>query len=220
MNLGDRLARQAEILLGAMYDTKALEALNSGAPNLLPTATETREYMSKAIAITLLNEPAATGPTQWLVRASPQSVEAAGREYSARSTSTSMTASFDEVPRASGHAVNSTVSDTSHPVPGTGRLWPIQLFPNGTWMEVLPCNPTFTQEACLTLSPNATRPGPGLSHAAPMMSPDFDNAFYNTLQTTVPTQQASWDPSIHSGSHDVSLQDIEGGAPVSQEFGL
>ncbi|RBR06032.1 uncharacterized protein FIESC28_11210 [Fusarium coffeatum] len=220
MNLGDRLAKQAETLLDAMYDTKAVEALNSGAPNLLPTATETKEYMAKAIAIVLLNEPAATGPTQWLARASSQAVKVAGREYSTGSASTSMTTSFDEVPRAGEPAVNPTVSDRSHPVPGTGHLWPIQLFPNGTWTEVLPCNSTFTQEAYLTLSPNATRPGPGLSNAAPMMSPAFGNAFYNTLQTPVPTQQASWDPSIHSGSQDVSLQEIEGGAAVSQEFGI
>ncbi|KAJ4136522.1 hypothetical protein NW768_004137 [Fusarium equiseti] len=222
MNLGDRLASQAEILLGAMYDTKADEAIKSGSPNVLPTAAEAKEYMAKAIAIMLLNEPAATGPTQWLARASPEAMDKAGQQYGARPVPGSMADSFNENPPLNDNApaVNPAVADTSHLVPNAGRLWPIQLFPNGTWVELLPCNSTYTQEACLSLSPNwyVARTCPAPSPLASMMSPLFGSPFYAAQPD--PTQQVNWDPSIQSESHDVSLQAIEGGPPAPQDFTL
>ncbi|KAH7191781.1 uncharacterized protein B0J16DRAFT_331762 [Fusarium flagelliforme] len=218
-DVGEHLTHQAGILLGTLYDAKADEALKSGALPILPTAAETREFMSQAIAIALLNSPIATGPTQWLARARPEEVEAAGQNYMDRSVPSLMTIfSSDEdlTPNDKGLVTHPTTYNTSHPAPSAGRLWPVQLFPNGTWLELLPSNSNHRQEAYLSLPPEwylaNTRPIPS------MRAPVMHSPFYTDLPPTTPSQQGNWAPPIEPAREGVSLQAIQRGPIAPEEF--
>ena len=79
------LGQQAKALLEPVYNAKASQAVRINAiaskEDFHPTRAETVEMMSDAIAIALLNSPAAIGATQWLAHASSQALQTAVAQY-------------------------------------------------------------------------------------------------------------------------------------------
>ncbi|KAF4470566.1 hypothetical protein FALBO_2532 [Fusarium albosuccineum] len=246
-NLGQHLSQQAEMLVGPMYDARAEEAVKSKAiasrDDFRPTAEETKDIMSKAIAIVLLNSPAATGATQWLARASPQTLEAAVGQYG-----------DDSEPRPKADVATPcgvpTGADDDGPatpsksvtVPGTPELAAtgpsaaqaalpvlptvsVPLFPNGTRVDLSPINPdpsqTNNQVGQLTLPPTfyvaktSPIPLPPLSMASVTDTPGTPASV--PQPGTYHTQDTNWQPSVQLPLvPGISMQAIQE-KPLSQE---
>ncbi|CAG7557838.1 unnamed protein product [Fusarium equiseti] len=230
-NLGQRLASQAGILVGAMYDAKAHEAMTTGViaskDDYQLSAGENVELISNAIAIALLNSPAATGATHWLAHASPDMIRSAGRESSDGSLSQSMAFPLEEeaaagpsappllavLPGAAHQAFDSTKDS---------QMVPIPLFPGGTLLEIQPYNSTNTQRAYLTVPSNwyvaSTRPAPNM--APPLLDPVFGPPFDITPPDTVSPHQLNWNTNDPPASECVSLHAVEGGSSAQQDFSV
>ncbi|KAF5011826.1 hypothetical protein FDECE_2116 [Fusarium decemcellulare] len=246
-NLGQHLSQQAEMLVGPMYDARAEEAVKSqviaSRDDFRPTAAETKDIMSKAIAIVLLNSPAATGATQWLARASPQTLEAGVGQYG-----------DDSEPRPKADVATPcgvpTGADDDGPatpsksvtVPGTPELAPagpnpvqaappalptvsVPLFPNGTRVDLSPINPdpfqNGNQVGQLALPPTfyvaKTSPIP-LPPPSMASVTDPPGTPANVPQPgTYNMQGTNWQPSAQLPLvQDISMQAIQG-KPLSQE---
>ncbi|CAJ0548659.1 Ff.00g022720.m01.CDS01 [Fusarium sp. VM40] len=140
-DLGQHLANRVETLVEVMYGAKA----EATVPQSDCQSDNMKEIISKAIAVILLNSPAATGATQWLARASTDAVEAAGRQHRDNHVFRPTTLQCDEQAEPKNAETFAspeipTVPQTPHIAPAgpdpTYTL-PVTLFPNGTQVELV-----------------------------------------------------------------------------------
>ncbi|KIL93119.1 hypothetical protein FAVG1_03096 [Fusarium avenaceum] len=154
-DLGQHLANRVETLVEVMYGAKAEEACTAEAtvPQSDNQSANTKEIISQAIAVILLNSPAATGAIQWLARASTDAVEAAGRQHRDNHVFRPTALQCDEQAEPKNDEAlalpeKTTVPQTTHIAP-TGLdptdTLPVPLFPNGTQVELVPYNRTQLQ---------------------------------------------------------------------------
>ncbi|OAQ64043.1 hypothetical protein VFPPC_05387 [Pochonia chlamydosporia 170] len=164
-NLGQHLSRQAGALVEPIYDARAVRAVKTKAvaskQDFRPSEQETKEMMSEAIAIALLNSPVAIGATQWLARASPQTLQTAVGQYGGvpsgandKRPATPSSATVPRTPESAPIGQNAVQAATS-----VLPTVPLTLFPNGTRVTMdlssIYTNPLHTayQVGQLTLPP-------------------------------------------------------------------
>jgi hypothetical protein len=159
--------------------------------------------MSKALAVVLLNSPAATGASQWLAHAPLDTIEAAGRQHRDSSVSRSLRNRFDEqaVPNGDTPVIPPTptivpeMPQLTHGGSATMDTLPVPLLSSGTLLELKPRDESSPQgstgNAYLSLPSThyiaSTRPV-SLPHwsmgTVPMMNQTPYNPSFATLSAT------------------------------------
>ncbi|KAF4449502.1 hypothetical protein F53441_7237 [Fusarium austroafricanum] len=235
-DLGQHLDRQAKALVGIFSGIRADEAVKAESiasrDDFRPTAQDTNDFISKALAVVLLNSQAATGGTQWLARASPQTLEAAVEQEEHDSGSLLKTSvvtpsnlHVPTEPNGGGPATLSklaTVPMTPEPIvinpnavqavpPVPTMSVPVPLFPNGTRVELSPTNPNSYQ----TDTPSAQLTIPStffVSRTSPIPPPQPVMEYM---------QDTTWDPSTQlSGGQGISMQNIQENPFNPEEYAL
>ncbi|KAJ4025735.1 hypothetical protein NW752_003211 [Fusarium irregulare] len=230
-NLGQLLASQAEILVGAMYDAKAHEAMRTGMVTSKDeyqlSAGENIELVSNVIAIALLNSPSATGAAHWLAHASPDKIRTTWRESSDGPCPPSIPVptADEDGPESSVPPLLAVLPNPAHQVVDStedSQVIPIPLFPSGTLLEIQPYSSTNTQTAYLTVPSNwyvaSTRPASSMG--PPILNQAFGTPFDVTPPGTDSLEQLNWNSADLPGNQTVSLQAIEGRSKAQQEFSV